>query len=413
VREALPFAKEGGEEVEGLVLHTLAWIGMLRGRPIDAYVQRLGELRLTPIHESDVDHLVAQELLFRGEVDRARSLFRELMAISDQRGEGRFARVHYQLCGLEVRAGNTIAATQLLDELDESAGYRHTDATRDRYRALLAATCGLASDAEEISTAAIEACESAGYTWGRLDAVRARGLARLAAAEPARAVQDLRAVWEHTLREGIDNPGVFPVGPDLVEALMALQQLGEAEDVARRLGELAAEQDHPWGVPTAARCDALIRLARAGDDDSLRRLAEAAAAYRQLGLHFDAARTMLAMGRAARRLKKWRTARSSLEDAVRAFEKIGAAGWADQARSELARVGPRRRQPTGGGLTPAEGHVIRLAADGLSNKEIAQSLHVTVSTVEAHLKHVYAKLGVHTRAKATAEAARLGLLGAD
>jgi len=75
---------------------------------------------------------------------------------------------------------------------------------------------------------------------------------------------------------------------------------------------------------------------------------------------------------------------------------MGSPGWAEHARSELARVGGRRAPQTGE-LTPAERRVAELAADGLANKEIAQALFVTVRTVEVHLKHAYAKLGIRSR----------------
>ena len=77
---------------------------------------------------------------------------------------------------------------------------------------------------------------------------------------------------------------------------------------------------------------------------------------------------------------------------------MGAAGWAEEARSELARVGARRPTPSGE-LTSAEAGVVELAAEGRANKEIARALHVTVHTVEVHLSHAYAKLGVRSRAQ--------------
>ena len=65
---------------------------------------------------------------------------------------------------------------------------------------------------------------------------------------------------------------------------------------------------------------------------------------------------------------------------------------------ELARVGARRPRPIGS-LTPAERRVAELAAGGASNKEIAQTLFISVHTVEAHLTHAYAKLGVRSRSQ--------------
>ena len=81
-----------------------------------------------------------------------------------------------------------------------------------------------------------------------------------------------------------------------------------------------------------------------------------------------------------------------------AFDELGSPGWAEDARSELSRVSARRPRPPGE-LTPAERRVADLAAGGLSNKEIARSLFVTVPTIERHLTHAYAKLGVRSRAQ--------------
>ena len=125
---------------------------------------------------------------------------------------------------------------------------------------------------------------------------------------------------------------------------------------------------------------------------------------RRLGSRFDSARCLLALGRAQRRLKQWRGARDSLERAAVSFAALGADGWAARARSELERVGGRRR--AGGELTPSERQVSELAADGLSNKQIAAALYVTVNTVEVHLARAYAKLGVRSRGSARQTAGR-------
>ena len=71
----------------------------------------------------------------------------------------------------------------------------------------------------------------------------------------------LGKVWEHTLREGVADPGAFPVRRDLVEALVWLGRIAEAEAVTGRLRDLAERQDHPWALATASRCAAVARLA--------------------------------------------------------------------------------------------------------------------------------------------------------
>ena len=94
-------------------------------------------------------------------------------------------------------------------------------------------------------------------------------------------------------------------------------------------------------------------------------------------------------------------ARETLQEAAAAFHELGSPGWAEQAREEQERLGGRRPQAAGG-LTPAEQRVVELAAAGQSNKEIAGRLVVSVRTVEVHLKHAYAKLGIRSRTQLAA-----------
>jgi DNA-binding NarL/FixJ family response regulator len=78
------------------------------------------------------------------------------------------------------------------------------------------------------------------------------------------------------------------------------------------------------------------------------------------------------------------------------FEELGSPLWAEHARSELARAEPRRRGPDE--LNETEWRVAELAAQGLSNQEIAQRAFLSVKTVEANLTRVYRKLGIRSRA---------------
>ena len=400
--EALGAAPRAGPEVERLALHALGWVRILRGQPVDDLGERFRAASDATAHlYRSLDRVAGVRLAWRGEVSAARASFARLLALADERGEAwSYLVLRLQLCELELRAGEWAAASRLLDEWGESpeegvlVGRSH-----ERCCALLAAGRGLPDEAERWAAEAIAGAEAAGVRWDLLEALRAQGIAALLAHEPARAVESLRSVWEHTEREGVEDRGAFPVAADLVETLVELGELDGAQAVSNRLRDLAEQQKHPWGLATANRCDALVRLAsQAYDEEAAVALTRAAAAYEELDLRFDRARSHLSLGRAQRRHKKWAAARDSLEQAIAAFEGIGSAGWAEQARSELARVGARRPQPTGE-LTEAERRAVELAVEGRSNKEIAQTLFVSVHTVEVHLSHAYAKLGVRSRAQ--------------
>jgi DNA-binding CsgD family transcriptional regulator len=396
--EVLPAAREAGPEVERPVLFALAWARGLAGRPVDDLCERFAAVSDRAVYLAQSPERVAgQRLVWRGELEQARASFERLLAVAEERGElGSFAWARLHLCELELRIGNWAAAARVLDEWAQtSEGELLVTPALERCRALLAAGRGLPDEAERWAQEAITKAEAAGTQWDWLEGLRARGIAAVLAHDPARAADNLRMVWEHTLREGVDEPGAFPVAPELVEALTEIGEPQAAQTVASRLSRLADQQEHPWGLVTAARCTAIQELASGYDADAADLLAEAAEGYGGLGLRFERARCLLALGRSQRRFKQWRAARETLELAIAAFDALGSEGWRDRARSELERVGGRRR--AGGELTPSERRVVELAAQGLSNKEIAATLYVTVNTVEVHLARAYAKLGVRSR----------------
>jgi DNA-binding CsgD family transcriptional regulator len=109
---------------------------------------------------------------------------------------------------------------------------------------------------------------------------------------------------------------------------------------------------------------------------------------------FGRARGLLALGVVRRRQRQKRAARAAIGAALAGFEELGAATWVAKARAELGRLGGRTRTE---GLTPAERRVAALVAEGRTNREVAAALFVGERTVETHLSHVYAKLGVRSR----------------
>jgi DNA-binding CsgD family transcriptional regulator/tetratricopeptide (TPR) repeat protein len=399
--EALEDAQAAGADTERLALHGLAWARILGGRPIDDLAERFRTASNAAFHIADsLDRVVGARLAWRGQVADARALLASMIELADERDEPWSSAVlRMNLCDLTMRCGEWLTAARLLDEWSESfdRDLLARGPFYERCRAMLAAGLGNPEAAEQWAAPAIDDAEASGERWSQLVALRVRGLAALLARDPARAVESLSRVWEHTQREGVQDPGAHPVVADLVEALVALGELEEAQSVTDRLRQQAKQQEHPWALLTTTRCDALIRLtAAAYDEGAAADLAGAAAGYDALGLRFDSARALLSLGRVQRRLRKWGAARASLEQAASAFAALGSTGWADVTRSELERVGARRPRAVGE-LTNAERRVVDLAVDGLSNKEIARALVVTVPTVETHLSRAYGKLGVRSR----------------
>ncbi len=116
---------------------------------------------------------------------------------------------------------------------------------------------------------------------------------------------------------------------------------------------------------------------------------------------FDVARIQLAYGEHLRRARAARAARSHLQAALTSFQRLRAAPWASRAEMELRATGPARAQSSTSGtasLTPQERQIARLAASGMTNKQIARQLFLSPRTVGGHLYHIFPKLGVTTRA---------------
>ena len=258
-----------------------------------------------------------------------------LLQQADDRGEAEsYALQRLHLCELELRAGDWAAAGHLLDEWAESAERGLLNLPMyERCRALLAMGRGRVDQARHSAAQAIIRADAYGDGWDRLEALRARGTAALLARDPSAAAADLGAVHEHAEREGVADPGVFPVVPGLVEALAELGDLDRARSVTETLTRQSRDQAHPWRLVTARRCHAHVRLAASQYDHAAgAALAGAAAELAGLGLAFDSARCQLSLGRAQRRTKQGGSARKSLERAAALFAQLGSAGWQNARR---------------------------------------------------------------------------------
>lgn len=112
--------------------------------------------------------------------------------------------------------------------------------------------------------------------------------------------------------------------------------------------------------------------------------------------HFDRARIRLLFGEQLRRRRERAAAKIQLREAKKMFLQLGANAWALRAERELRALGAPEVRSTS--LTPQESAVADLAATGLSNKQIAESLFLSSRTVSTHLSRVFSKLGISTRA---------------
>jgi DNA-binding CsgD family transcriptional regulator len=114
----------------------------------------------------------------------------------------------------------------------------------------------------------------------------------------------------------------------------------------------------------------------------------------------EEARAKIDLGAALRRTGARRDARAQLRDGLDVAEHCGATTLASRARLEIEAAGgraPARGRDTAPVLTPGELRVALLAAEGRTNREVAQALFVSLRTVETHLTHVYQKLDLSSR----------------
>ncbi|MFD8079809.1 response regulator transcription factor, partial [Streptomyces sp. NPDC059718] len=115
---------------------------------------------------------------------------------------------------------------------------------------------------------------------------------------------------------------------------------------------------------------------------------------------FDHARVQLAHGERLRRSRATTESRTPLAAALSAFQRLGARPWTERAETELRAAGTAKRRPgtaTPHTLTPQELEIARLAASGLTNKQIAERLYLSHRTIGAHLYQIYPKLGITSR----------------
>jgi DNA-binding CsgD family transcriptional regulator len=194
------------------------------------------------------------------------------------------------------------------------------------------------------------------------------------------------------------NPAFMPWRSQAALALLQLERRAEAAPLAEQELELARVWGAPRALGAALRAAGLVE----GGAEGMALLQEAVEVLADSPAKLEQAKARTELGAALRRANQRAKAREQLRRAVELATICGASPLAARAESELLATGARPRRIALSGvesLTPSERRVAELAAEGPTNREIAQTLFVTPKTVEVHLSSVYRKLGISSRSQ--------------
>jgi ATP/maltotriose-dependent transcriptional regulator MalT len=199
----------------------------------------------------------------------------------------------------------------------------------------------------------------------------------------------------------------------LVRARLALGDLVRAENAMAELCSIASAVDTEAMRGAARFAEGLVAAASEDREAAKRHLEDAAYLFDRCGAPFETARARLELARCLFALGRPDAAELQARNALESFEGLGAAAEVDRAAVLLMAIEPRGRTGEGldvAGLSQREVEVLRLVAQGLSDKEVAARLVLSKHTIHRHMSSILAKLGRPSRAAAVAYAARHGLL---
>lgn len=339
-------------------------------------------------------------------VDLARQSFEELdaaaRAVGDEATRGWIA---LDLISVERYAGRWQRAQEFVRIATEFA--QQTQALQYRSmlqasRALLEADLGLPEQARESALEGAGLSRSVSDEISMVGSVAALGRTELLAGDLQAAGAQLRNLPDRLMSLGWlgagDGAWASDVWADSIETLIRLGELERARAYLGVFEELAPRASRRW-VAGAARCRALLAASQRDFEVAFHHLHRALSELEASGYPLDRGRTLLTLGSVRRQAGQKAAARDALDQACSLFDELGARAWSSWAVTERGRISGRRSPSHE--LTETELHVATLASRGLSNVEIASTLFMGVSTVEAHLSRVYVKLGVRRAALAT------------
>jgi DNA-binding CsgD family transcriptional regulator/tetratricopeptide (TPR) repeat protein len=320
---------------------------------------------------------------------------------------GRLAGVLCDAADTRLDLGDWDGAAAALAELHTSAAVSaspHRQATVVLTEAKIAALRGRTAAALELVAGAEQfvAHPSANFR-GRAQTVR--GIAYLSASRYQDAYETLRRIFDPADPSHHSQAQYRAVGY-LAEAAVHTGRQDDAREMIHRLRSVADVSGSPALSTQLAYAGAL-----SASDDVAESVFLAGLGSEATSGPWPRARLQLAYGRWLRRQQRVTQSRSPLEGSLALFRGLGAVSWAQEALGELAAAGTEHedRAVPGTVLTVQEAKIARLAADGLSNREISQQLCISPRTVGSHLYRIFPKLGVSSRAQLAARLPELAL----
>jgi DNA-binding CsgD family transcriptional regulator len=400
---AITLADEHGPIGLRIALGALAHAEALHGLDPEPTTRRAAAIGadIAPGEAGHPAGIRAQHLLWAGRIEEALRLSRECDRAYAEAGLELMRHDSLPvLTEVECAAGDWSAASVHADEGYDIVVHAGLDEMLDQMlypRAHVAALTGDLENARIDATAGVARAAAQGDLWAEVANRSVLGFVALSEDDPGGAVQVLSPAERHMAGGTIAEPGALPFIPDLVEGLVSIGQLDRARALTDRLWELGAGLDRPLAMATASRCRALIAAASGDPTGALEETEHALAEHDRISIPFERARTLLVQGETLRRMKRKRPAREALEAARDDFYQLGARSWLARAERGLGRIGGRAASPTE--LTATEQRVAEVVALGLTNKEAAARLFLSVHTVESSLSRIYRKLGIRSRSE--------------
>ena len=342
---------------------------------------------------------LAAALKYADQLDEAESMFLDLAGRSDP-GSLPYALSHlpqmYLWAGRWDEAQHA-AARHLA--LAEQTGQESQVFTARFNLAMVAAYRGELDDATVLGRQLYEQGRDAGVPWTERNGVGLLAFIAMSNGDTADAIRYFARNDELCESMHLHEPGFRRYQGDFVEVLVNVGDIDRAKQLIGTMLGRGTLLGRPSMLAAAHRGAALVAATEGDRDGAVAAAEQATAALDGTTLEYDRARIALTLGMIFRRFKERASARSTLDDALLRFERMGATRFVERVGRELERVGGRTPKAASSALTTTERRVAELAAEGRTTRQIADELFISVKTVEANLTRVYRKLDLTNRAQ--------------